>query len=467
MKTVVARRHGSRALRGLAFALAVATFVTSAQAKIDVVTLPQKDTTQLTIYKAEDITLVRETRELTFKKGTNQIQFSWANTLIDPTSLQIMIKDRAAQLRVLDSTYPANTQNTIIWNIEATEEGKARIEISYFASGLTWRADYTAIANDDETMLRVEPDFTITNTSGEDFEGARTRLVVGEINLVEAVAELARRGIISLGEVQQTRSRLAGRMMKDDMRQDMDAMAEMAAPSASGAAMRMEAKEIIKAAVSEYYLYSIEGEENLENGWGKQLPNPRVDNVPIDVSYEYNPQKFGSETIKFYKFKNDVAHKLGDTPQPEGTWYVYSGDTKGGLRFQGTWAHKYAPIGEDVELNLASDGMVIVEERQMSQTRTNFEYDLDENVIGYDIVETRELEVRNSRTRTIPIKITLNPGFSDWEITDATDSFKKVDRSTVEWKFDAPELNTKVVSYKFTTRVGSRDRNNPSRGGRS
>ena len=450
-----------RSLRVLATAAAVCAVATFASAKIDIVTLPQRDTTQLTIYKAEDVTLVRETRELTFKKGTNQIQFSWANTLIDPTSLHIMMKERPAQFRVLDATYPANTQNTIVWNIEATEEGKARAEISYFASGLTWRADYTAIANDDETLLRIEPDFTITNNSGEDFTNAATRLVVGEINLVEAIAHLARLGIVRPGEEDGFRKNVAQKLAAADEvdLQVSDAFFSRERGGVGGATLQ-EAKQIVKAAVSEYYLYSIEGEEDLETGWGKQLPNPRVDGVPIDVSYEYNPAKFGYETIKFYKFKNDVAHKLGDVPQPEGDWYVYSGDTKGGLRYQGTWNHKYAPIGEDVELNLGSDGLAIVEERQMSLSRTNFEYDTYDNPTGWDVVEDRELEIRNSRTRAIPVKVTLTHGTNDWEITGASDAFKQVDRSSVEWELTAPPLEKKVIRYKFTTRIGTRDRTN-------
>ena len=201
-------------LRATVLFAAALAMAGSATAKIDVVTLPQRDTTQLTIYKAADLTLVRETRELTFKAGTNQIQFSWANTLIDPTSLQIVMVERAAQFRVLDATYPANTQNTIIWNIDATEEGKARVEISYFASGLTWRADYTAIANDDETLVRIEPDFTITNTSGEDFTNAATRLVVGEVNLVETIAQLAQMGITFRDGEEDAKKELGRKMLE-------------------------------------------------------------------------------------------------------------------------------------------------------------------------------------------------------------------------------------------------------------
>ncbi|MHC4560616.1 MAG: hypothetical protein ACYS80_25330, partial [Planctomycetota bacterium] len=49
---------------------------------IELVTLPRRDKVQLTIYNSADLTLVRERRNLTMKKGWNWLQFMWANTLI-------------------------------------------------------------------------------------------------------------------------------------------------------------------------------------------------------------------------------------------------------------------------------------------------------------------------------------------------------------------------------------------------
>jgi hypothetical protein len=43
---------------------------------VDLSTVPTRNTVQLTIYNSEDITLVRETRTVTFKKGINPLQFS-------------------------------------------------------------------------------------------------------------------------------------------------------------------------------------------------------------------------------------------------------------------------------------------------------------------------------------------------------------------------------------------------------
>ena len=57
---------------------------------VDLTTVPKRDSVQLTIYNSEDLTLVRETRTVTFKKGINPLQFSWANTLIDPTSVELI-----------------------------------------------------------------------------------------------------------------------------------------------------------------------------------------------------------------------------------------------------------------------------------------------------------------------------------------------------------------------------------------
>src|SRR3954469_16473445 len=73
---------------------------------VDLSTVPTRDSVQLTIYNSEDLTLVRETRKITFKKGQNPLQFSWANTLIDPTSVELKFLTSVEKLEVLDTTFP-------------------------------------------------------------------------------------------------------------------------------------------------------------------------------------------------------------------------------------------------------------------------------------------------------------------------------------------------------------------------
>ena len=163
------------------------------QAAVDLVTLPSREGTQLTIYNSEDITMVREHRLLTVKEGVNRIQFSWANTLIDPTSIEFRILDQQDKVDLVDTTFPAGRNDALQWNIKSQVAGKIPVEIRYFTSGITWAADYVGIANEDETKLSLTGYVRVTNNSGEQYDNAQTRLVVGKINLVEKIADLARR----------------------------------------------------------------------------------------------------------------------------------------------------------------------------------------------------------------------------------------------------------------------------------
>jgi len=96
--------------------LIIAAVAGVSQAKVDLVTLPSRDTVQLTIYNSADMTLVRESRALTLKDGENKLQFSWANTLIDPTSLEMLPRADADKIDIADLTYPPRVR-TLAWGI--------------------------------------------------------------------------------------------------------------------------------------------------------------------------------------------------------------------------------------------------------------------------------------------------------------------------------------------------------------
>ncbi len=88
--------------------------------------MPDRDTVQLTIYNSEDLTLVRETRKVTFKKGVNPLQFSWANTLIDPTVGRAAFLTHPDKLEVLDTTFPHDKPQMLYWNVRAKWTAKRR-----------------------------------------------------------------------------------------------------------------------------------------------------------------------------------------------------------------------------------------------------------------------------------------------------------------------------------------------------
>src|SRR3954451_1382753 len=184
MKTSI----GSIIATGLVFL----TLGSALASNVDLSTVPRRNTVQLTIYNSEDITLVRETRVVTFKKGINPLQFSWANTLIDPSSVDLKFLTSADKLDVEDTTFPHDKPQMLYWNVKSEIDGEATIQITYFTSGITRSADYIAIADKDENKLDIDGFVRVTNNSGEESETAQVRLVVGTINLVEKIAELAK-----------------------------------------------------------------------------------------------------------------------------------------------------------------------------------------------------------------------------------------------------------------------------------
>jgi len=133
--------------------LLAGTCAVAAAKNVDLVTLPARQNVQLTIYNSEDITLVKETRYITFKKGGNRLQFSWANTLIDPTSVELRPLEHANEIELADTVFPGQKPQHLIWNIESRFEGQVKVEVTYFTSGLTWSMDYVAIADPDETVM--------------------------------------------------------------------------------------------------------------------------------------------------------------------------------------------------------------------------------------------------------------------------------------------------------------------------
>jgi len=331
---------------------------------IDLSTVPKRDTVQLTIYNAEDLTLVRETRTITFKKGANPLQFSWANTLIDPTSVQLEFKNKAAQLTLLDTTFPHDKPQMLYWNVASEFDGEATVEISYFTSGISWAADYVGIASPDETMMKLEGFVTVRNNSGEDYEDAQVRLVVGTINLVEQIKELAQRG---MGRQPRPDEGPTSELRQRAMRRSLE-VAQVAAMDAPDAPME-KAKQIVKQGLSEYFIFTIEGTETVPNQWAKRMRSFEVDKAPVKIEYRYWPRQHGNQLVRMFLLTNDEEAELGESPLPDGVYRLFRRNEGGGLSYLTQQSLKYIPIGDDIELNLGPDKEIVFDLRELRTFR--------------------------------------------------------------------------------------------------
>src|SRR3990172_1372485 len=275
-----------------AIVLLAAVLTAGLQARnVDLSTVSARDTVQLTIYNSEDLTLVRETRKVSFKPGANPLQFSWANTLIDPTSVELRFLTDADKLDVLDTTFPHDKPQMLYWNVQSEIDGQAVIEITYFTSGISWSADYVCVANREETEMSFEGFVRVANNSGEEYEDAQIRLVVGRINLVEKIAQLAQ---IPMERVAEMEEKDRSDRRREVLKEAMEAPAAMAAPAGGpGRPGPAKPKEIIKEGLSEYFIYTIEGTETIPSGWSKRMRSFQGTTVPFKIEYRYREPEYG------------------------------------------------------------------------------------------------------------------------------------------------------------------------------
>lgn len=391
---------------------------------VDLSTVPVRDRVQLTIYNGEDLTLVRDVRTVTFKKGDNPLQFSWAGTRIDPTSVQLRFLKHADKLAVVDTTFPHAKPYMLYWHVASEVDGEATLEISYFTSGIRWTADYLVHANEAETHANVEGFVRIQNDSGEEYEHAEVRLVVGKVNLVEKLESLVTsreqrpQEESSRKESQQTQLGLAVERAEQLLPEvsDFD----------SNSAMEFKhkrAKQIVKESLSEYFLYTIEGTETIPSGWSKRLRSIDAKEVPIEVQYRYRPQEYGDQMVRMYLLKNDEASHLGTTPLPDGMFRIFRDNGRDGLAYLMAQSLAYIPIGDKIELNLGNDPRVLHELVKRRSWRDNLWLQIhgqqtfielgkaekvvkeDASVVGWDDRELLLERIRNYSGKPIQVEI--------------------------------------------------------------
>jgi hypothetical protein len=441
---------------------------TARSRNIDLVTLPPRDAVQLTIYNSEDMTLVKEMRSITFKKGVNRLQFSWANTLIDPTSVYFRPVEHDADIEVLDTTFPADRPQVLVWNVESKFEGQVKVEVSYFTSGISWSADYVMITDPGETKAGFDGYVTVVNNSGEDYEGAQVRLVVGVINLVEKIAQLAR------PPMPKTEAKpYGGRELQEATKLALS-RAEPAG-EAGGGTWAMAAKrpaappKIVKEGLSEYFIFTVEGEQTVKTGWSQRMVSFRAKDVLFDVLYRYRPHQYGPRPVRFFILANDADHKMGESPLPDGIIRVFRDNGREGLSFFAAQSTKYIPIKEKIELNVGTDNQIVYERVVLDLARQNFLYDETPpppaRVVGWEETRKWQEEVRNYRAKPIKIEIRhVLPGDVEFGMeAGQAQGLKLFDFQTPEYTMDVPAATKRKYLSEGLFHLGTAQKQNQVR----
>ncbi len=298
------------------------------------------------------VTLVRETCILDLCKGLNRGEFSWGNTVIDPTSVELRELTHSDDVDVLDVSFPPRVNNTLEWRIQSGFAGEVQVEIRYFTSGISWSADYLAEAARNEKLMDLAGNVRVSNNSGEDYDNAQIRLVVGVVRLVENIVTLAR-------GPHPASAPTSVLLAKDDKMEREAFVAFNGAVALADVAAKE--KQVVKENLTEYFLYTVDGRDRIPTGWAKRLPSFKAGEVPITSFYKYEREQWGDHVLRYYRFTNSTPSKLGSEPLPDGAVKAFRFVTDDKLYgFVGATAVKYIPVNEQVDLELGEDLEVLV-----------------------------------------------------------------------------------------------------------
>jgi hypothetical protein len=381
---------------------------------------------------------------------------------------------------LLDTTFPAGRNDALQWNIMSGIDGRVPIEIRYFTSGITWKADYVGLANEQETDLDLTGYVRIYNNSGELYENAEVRLVVGNINLVEKIADLAQRPAGYLGRDEN--ERLA-------MRDKFKSAVYRAVPGAQSGPKGGGAKQVVKQGLSEYFLFTIEGREDIKNAEPKRLVSMQVDDVPLKSIYKLSDRGNAQQFTKYYRFDNkkladadlaDMAN-LGVSPLPDGMVRLYSEYANKDLAYVGGTSTKYVPIGDRVEINVGLDSDITMTRRLKDSQITNviarqYKRRTDDTWMHYydliDYDETFYFEEEIVSGKAVDIEVEVERRFdanvvlwgsegqpADWnsdqagayvDLHNVESRIEKVDQNHVKYFLDIKPGQKWTVSYSVT-----------------
>jgi hypothetical protein len=254
------------------------------------------------------------------------------------------------------------------------------------------------------------------------------------------------------------------------------------------------AKMVVKQGLSEYFLFTIEGREDIQDKEPKRLVALKVAEVPLECFYKLSDRDGGTFFTKYYRFKNlklldeqgkekklSAMENLGLSPLPDGMVRLFSEYQSKDLAYVGGTQTKYVPIGDRVEVNVGRDQDITILRRLRDQRISNviarqYKRRLDDSFVqSYDLVdydETFFFEEEIVSGKPVEAKTELERRFEanvvlwgpegqpkDWNSDEAgayvdlhhlAGRVERVDQNHVKYFLDLKPGQKQFVSYAVT-----------------
>ena len=298
------------------------------------------------------------------------------------------------------------TKPTLVWHIYSPTSGNRDILVSYLTGGLSWSANYILQTNANSTKADIQSWVSISNNAGITFNDAKLKLMSGDTHRVYSARPMYSHRSIG---------------------------AEVGPLSAKG---------ISEAPIFEYHLYTLEKPVTLMNSQTKQISFLSADAVPLQKELLFDSSK-GNNARVVLNIDNSKAGGLGIS-LPRGTVRVYQLDSESQLQFIGEDQIDNIPIGEKIKVTLGNVFDIIAKRIQ-----TDFEQ------VNNNVSRTSyEIELNNSKSDAQNVTV-VEHCYGNWKIIKNSDSYKKIDAFTVEFRVSVPAKDTKTISYTVENAIGA------------
>jgi hypothetical protein len=326
--------------------------------------------------------------------------------------------------RIVYDEVPAHLRDrpTLVVQLQNQNAVEQKLELSYLTGGLSWKADYVAELNDDDTRLDLAGWVTLTNLSGTAYRNAKLQLVAGDVNRVKEELRYKRR----------------------DTKQY-----ELVKPAAAAPEMKQES-------LFEYHLYSLNRATTLEDNQTKQVALLNAASVPVkkelllagnDYYYFSSVGELGQKMKLgvYVEFENKTMNHLG-LPLPKGVVRVYKKDSSGNAQFVGEDRVDHTPKNEKVRLKLGDAFDVTADKKQTDFKRKDGgESRLAVYESAYEIV------LKNAKSE--PVTVTVQePIPGDWKMLEQSQQHEKATAHTARWQITVPAEGKATLRYRVQTR---------------
>ena len=295
-----------------------------------------------------------------------------------------VLRDDGVPTRVIFDEVPENLRSrpTLSVTLDAEQAGRRDVALTYLATGLAWKADYVARYDEAAGTLDLTGWVTVNNRSGVTFTGARTRVVAGDVSVLNSSYD-ARSGTYA------------------------------STPTPRGAGSQPGTAR----GLADVYIYPLSEPVTVANNQIKQVGLLDVAGVPASKRYVFEmdrfdtaPEPWGAEVAM--TFSNSAESGVG-APLPAGVVRVYVNDAAGEPRFIGEDRVPHTPTGSDIVITTGAAFDVTVQPRVISQETV-------QRRRGQSALTRYQMEyvVRNARSQPVVVEVRQTELGSPTEVSD-------------------------------------------------